>query len=162
METPAIRPRRSARALIVSPERQILLMRIRIGDPQRDLWITPGGGLNDVETTEVALRRELYEETGHTHIQIGPLVWRRRHQFRFNGETVDQSEEFFWCPTRKFEPLVTYLEEGDERDSFQELRWWPIEEIGKSTDNFVPAMMYQELVQLFENGTPKTPLNVGI
>jgi ADP-ribose pyrophosphatase YjhB (NUDIX family) len=41
-----------------------LLLGRRGKDPNRGLYVLPGGGVEDVETLEEALRREIMEETG--------------------------------------------------------------------------------------------------
>lgn len=161
MEPLAAQPRRSARALLISPDRQILLMKIRSLHSGRGYWITPGGGLQTGEEPVTALQRELFEETGLADAVIGRLVWRRRHQFQMNGVLVDQSEEFFLCMTERYEPRVVFLEEGYEQESFQELRWWPIDEISRSAENFVPAAMHRNLTILLGQEVPEEPWDVG-
>jgi 8-oxo-dGTP diphosphatase len=42
---------------------RVLLVRQR-GGPFKDAWLLPGGGLEDGESFEAALRREIAEETG--------------------------------------------------------------------------------------------------
>ncbi|WP_245350292.1 NUDIX hydrolase [Bradyrhizobium sp. UFLA03-84] len=52
--------RRAVRALIVTDDREVLLLRIR--PPHGDcFWIAPGGGIEGDEAPEAALRRELAE-----------------------------------------------------------------------------------------------------
>ena len=67
--------RRAVRALLTTPDRQILLMRVTFPNPHRVLWITPGGGLDPGEDRLTGLRRELREEVGRDDFQIGPEVW---------------------------------------------------------------------------------------
>jgi len=59
-------------ALVVDDERRVLLAR-RAVEPDVGLWDTPGGFLEEGEEPAIALRRELFEETGLT-IEIGDLV----------------------------------------------------------------------------------------
>lgn len=54
---------RGARALVINPENQVLL----VHHSYTDGWYLPGGGLKKNESPEAGIRRELREETGiHT------------------------------------------------------------------------------------------------
>ena len=55
----------------------------------QDVWITPGGGLLPGENYEEAARRELWEETGISDIELGPWVWARRHLFHWQNQIYE-------------------------------------------------------------------------
>ena len=57
-----MRIRRAVRAIVLDPDDRILL--VRFSFPSRDVWATPGGGIDEGESAEEAIRRELGEETG--------------------------------------------------------------------------------------------------
>jgi 8-oxo-dGTP diphosphatase len=79
-------------------------------------WEFPGGKIEDGESSEVALARELDEELGITAV-IGRRVARVRHKYR-NGGTIDL--QFF--AVREFEgPL--------ENRIFNDMRWVPVGEL---------------------------------
>ena len=59
--SPRLRP--GARALVVDPDEQILLLPVPVDDGV-SVWITPGGGIETGESPLDALRRELVEEVG--------------------------------------------------------------------------------------------------
>jgi hypothetical protein len=50
----------------------------------------------------------------------------------------------------------------DERQVFQELRWWPLAEIARSDELFVPRELARHLHDLIEHGPPTSPIRVGI
>ena len=77
--------RNAVRAIVLTPEPKVLLMRIRAPEGGDWFWITPGGGLEAGETEEAGLRRELKEELGLERFEVGPLVWRRQHTFNWGG-----------------------------------------------------------------------------
>ena len=57
-------PRRlTAIVACVDPSGRVLLVK-QIGGPYAGAWLLPGGGVDDGETVEQALRREMAEETG--------------------------------------------------------------------------------------------------
>ena len=66
--------RDAIRAIVLTPEREVLLMRIRAPEGGDWFWITPGGGLEPGESVEAGLRREMKEELGLEGFHIGPLV----------------------------------------------------------------------------------------
>ncbi len=152
----------AARALLVSPKREILLMRIQIPGTKRLVWITPGGGLHDGEDAEPALRRELEEETGLTDVPIGPEVWTRTSTFRWLGVEITRHERFFWIPIDHFEPTADRMPHELERDIFDGFRWWPIDEIHTSRERFAPRSLGDRLRELLEAGPPPRPIDVGL
>ena len=89
-------PRQAARALLLTNEGQILLLRIRLPAVPEPFWIAPGGGVEHDETAEACLRRELQEEVGLSDFAaLGPLVWMRQHTFDWDGRRLCQFERYF-------------------------------------------------------------------
>lgn len=58
------RERNIVSAVLVSKDNKILLGKIRDGGVYPDCWHIPGGGIEERETKEEALIREIQEETG--------------------------------------------------------------------------------------------------
>ena len=154
--------RHAVRALLVSPELQILLMKLQLKNPDHAFWIAPGGGVEQGEDLHDALRREIFEETGNGGVRIGPLVWHRQHEFEIDGESVHQFEEFFLCRTEEFDAVPKELNGPLERDCFRELRWWPLDEIGQSPEVFVPRTLFADLTTLMKGNLDDYPVDVGI
>jgi 8-oxo-dGTP diphosphatase len=67
-------------AAIIEREGTILIARRKKGDRQADMWEFPGGKIEEGETPEVCLRRELQEEFG-IDVVVGGLVGRSTHQY---------------------------------------------------------------------------------
>jgi 8-oxo-dGTP diphosphatase len=61
-----------AAAIIVNEQDELLIARRKMGKSQAGLWEFPGGKLEDGETPEACLRRELLEEMA---IEIAPYEW---------------------------------------------------------------------------------------
>jgi 8-oxo-dGTP pyrophosphatase MutT (NUDIX family) len=142
------RARRTARVLLVSSDDRVLLL--RGGDPQRPeagtWWFTPGGELEPGETPAQAARRELAEETGLDHDEMGPVVLQRATEFQFDGVVYEQAEDYFLVRTEPFEvdsSRWTLVEIA----TVVEHRWWPLNDL-RTTD----ATIYPEGLPEFLDG----------
>ena len=144
----AVEVRRGVRAVLLDPDGRILLCRFVKRDYGRVYWATPGGGVEDGEDDEACLRRELREETGLEDVEIGPSLWTRREIFRWVGRTLDQSETLHLVRVPHFEPRPT-VPVGPE--GITALRWWTLEEIEASPDDFIPHGL-PELLRALEPG----------
>jgi 8-oxo-dGTP pyrophosphatase MutT (NUDIX family) len=140
------RKREVVRALIVSPDSRLLLVNVILKD--KSIWITPGGGMENNEDMQSALRRELNEEIGRDSWNIGPVIWTRTHTFDFEGETLTQHENFHWIQSEWFAPPHE-MPDAHENQYFGGFRWWTVEELLGSKDVFAPrriAAYFQEAI----------------
>jgi len=122
--------RRAARALVVTPDRHVLLMKMAFPWLSRAIWIAPGGGLQRGETWEAAALRELQEETGFLATGIGPQLWERTLHIEHKEQITRLHERYFVVRARRFEPGSARLE-AQERGWFRGFRWWPLSELAK-------------------------------
>ncbi|MBK5253572.1 MAG: NUDIX hydrolase [Peptostreptococcaceae bacterium] len=60
------------RVVILDKENRILL--VKQHHEERDIWLVPGGGIEDGETSADAGKREVFEETG-LEINIKDMIW---------------------------------------------------------------------------------------
>jgi 8-oxo-dGTP pyrophosphatase MutT (NUDIX family) len=135
---PEATPRESIRAILLTPQDEILLLRIRKPGTGEYLWITPGGGREAGESIEETLRRELHEELGLRTFEMGPLVWTRQHTFEWAGKRICQDEKYFVVTAARFEPVMSDEAELKVLDCF---RWWPDAELRNSVDRLVPPSL---------------------
>ncbi|MBK9157153.1 MAG: NUDIX domain-containing protein [Propionibacteriaceae bacterium] len=155
------RLRAGVRALISGPDGRFLLAHLRIAGLLGGAWICPGGGVHPGETDEVALRRELAEETGLTSYTIGPHLWTKTAYASFEdseGEGYDgQIEKVFAVRSEHLtlNPAMTPSELNAE--GLEELRWWRRADIAASSDLFVPRILADLLDQLATAGPPAEP-----
>jgi 8-oxo-dGTP pyrophosphatase MutT (NUDIX family) len=131
--------RRAARVILIDEAGRVLLFRGL--DPHRPdagtWWFTPGGGLDDGETIEVAARREIREETGFVVTDLGPVVLERSIEFEVEGRQFDQHEFFFKVSVVGFD--IDNREWTDlERRLMIEHRWWTRDELAATTDIVYP------------------------
>jgi TDG/mug DNA glycosylase family protein len=111
--------RETVRAAVVDDRGRILLL--RYGDRYGDWWITPGGGREEGEDAEQALRRELEEEVGLVDFELGPLLW------ELAGWTIDEPGFGSFLSRVYLIRLARF--EAPHLTEAQELRWFSIPEL---------------------------------
>ncbi len=148
-EEPTVR--RAARVVLLDEAERVLLVRFEYGG--RSWWVVPGGGLEEGETHEGAARREVVEETGLNlrDRELGPWVWSREHVFSFEGRLYRQVERYFVATVSAFtpHPSVTGLVESLV---LRDLRWWTLEELDATTEEFAPEELPALARGLVEHG----------
>lgn len=144
--------RTAVRALLLTPEHEVLLMRIRPPDGSACFWIAPGGGLEEGESVEDALRRELKEELGLTEFACGPLVWRRHHTFDWGPRRISQHEEYRIVHVSRFDPVMSDLVEAQVTDCF---RWWHVDDLAKALERLTPLSLATIMRSYLNDGPPK-------
>ncbi|GIK36313.1 MAG: DNA mismatch repair protein MutT [Chloroflexota bacterium] len=150
--------RQAVRALLVSPEEELLLIKIIEPQSQRSFWLTPGGGIDPDESPTASLRREIFEETGLADFEIGPEVWYREHLFNWDGRAILQKERYYLIRVAHFEPTPQHLPDEVERMAFGGFRWWRAADIEQSPEAFAPRGLSKLLQALLQNGPPPQPL----
>lgn len=143
--------RRAIRALILTPEREVLLMRIRAPQGGAPFWIAPGGGMDPGETQEQALKRELAEELGLLNFDAGPVLWRRHHTFNWGERRLSQREQYRVVHLDRFEPVMS---DEVEAKVFQAFRWWPIADLARTSEKVTPTTLAAILDAYLSAGAP--------
>jgi 8-oxo-dGTP pyrophosphatase MutT (NUDIX family) len=138
--------RRAARVLVISEAGTVLLLQAQDSLGHR-WWLAPGGGLDAEESFEEAARRELREETGRD-LQIGPCIWTRRH-VQYERYFVARSDEFVVTPTVPDTYVIGH-------------RWWTLEEIRQSTEDFAPRRIADLLPPLLRGEYPDPVIDCGV
>ncbi len=128
--------RDAVRAILLTPAREVLLMRVVPPDGSTVFWITPGGGLDAGEEAEVGLRRELREELDLHAFEVGPLVFRRDHTFDWDGRRYRQKERLYVVHVERFEPRINDL---DEARTIERMHWWPVDELRSMSERVTPV-----------------------
>lgn len=152
--------RLAARAIVLDPDDRVLLVHWINEDNDVDVWLTPGGGLDEGEDVDDGLRRELREEAGLEGFEAGPTIWTRMHTFPWYGRTIEQRETFALVRAPRFEPRP---EAGAlEAEGVTEVRWWTLDELEASSATFAPRRLPELLRDLLGNGEPEKPIDVGV
>lgn len=158
-----LRIREAVRAIVLTPDEQVLLVRFEF--PAGTRWALPGGGIDPGETSDEALHRELVEELGLRDITIGPHVWNRLHIIPFlKGDFDGQREQVHLVHVdAAFEPQPMLTWEELNAEHVFEIRWWRIDEIAAATDTvFVPSGLAGHLRSLIDDGHPNAPVDVEV
>ena len=155
--------RHAVRAVVLDRQDRVLLFKA-FSDPARSryFWITPGGGVSEGESDEVALRRELAEETGLHAFEIGRCVWVREHVFPLptTGQLLRQRERFYLVRVDSHEVDISGWDEF-ERKFMAEPCWWTVDEIVASADSFAPGRLGHFLRDVVAGRLPVEPLDTG-
>jgi len=161
-ELPVVRE--AVRAVVLDRENRVLLFKA-FSDKGRSryFWITPGGGVTDGESDASALRRELAEECGLVACEIGPLVWVREHTFPFpdSGRLLRQREHYYLVRVDRHDVDVSGWDDF-ERNFMGEHRWWTVDEVEASEDQFAPRRLADFLADIVSGRIPNEPLDTGI
>jgi TDG/mug DNA glycosylase family protein len=150
--------RSAVRALVLDRHDRVLLVQFR-DDQGQVWWATPGGGIEDGENAESAIRRELVEEAGLADYELGPEIWRREHVFAWLGKILRQRERIFLVRVGEHEPAPTADLPAEQ---VFELRWWTLAELDSAPETLVPARLAQLVRQLLAGGPPATPIDAGV
>ena len=156
-----LRIRPAARAVVLDPHDRILLVRFEF--PHRSFWATPGGGIEESESPEGAIRRELEEEAGLSGFDLGPLIWTRLHIVPFvGGEWDGQHEQYHLVRTEAFTPQPRLSWEQLNAEFVFEIRWWTPDELDEADALFAPSRLPQLVRTLLRDGPPAEPVDAGV
>jgi TDG/mug DNA glycosylase family protein len=105
-------PRQTVRAVVRDAAGRIVLLHYR--ERYDAWWTTPGGGREPGESDEQTLRRELREEIGLEHFEIGSLLWERAgsrvydvHVPSFEVRRLTEAHEARWFSLDELDALPT-------------------------------------------------------
>ena len=157
MGEPRIRP--ATRALVLDEDERVLLVRFR--DDERAFWATPGGGVEEGETDDDALRRELLEEVGLADFDLDQHVWTRSAAL-ISGDWDGEVERIYVVRTPSFEPAPQLGWDELRAEGVTALRWWTLEELEAAHVQFAPSCLPLLVRELLVSGPPPEPLDVGV
>lgn len=143
-----LRERRSARLLITTPKRRVLLFRFVHKSGALDgnvYWATPGGGVEPGETFADAALRELREETGIRKAQLSEPIGRRVVPLQLpDGESVIAVEQYFVVSTDT-EVISRDSWTAEEREVMVGHQWWSREELSSTSETIYPEGLVEML-----------------
>jgi ADP-ribose pyrophosphatase YjhB (NUDIX family) len=156
------RLRSAVRALIVDDDEHVLLVKF-VFPSGIEVWALPGGGLEEGESHDDGLRRELHEELGLDHVEIGPHIWSREHIIPMTTGHDGQRDRIHLVRMPRFEPHPTIGWERLRAEFVHEMSWWSLDDIlGAGGVRFAPRRLAELLAQLLGDGPPSVPLDTGV
>ena len=157
-----MRIRNSSRAILLNPENKLFLFKFEFSmlSGHKTIWVTPGGEVENSETFEDALYREIYEELG---IELnGNYKWiyyRNRPFVTKSGEEFLSAERYYLVRIPHTKIYFNNMTRT-EKELTKEWKWWPIEEIQSSTESFFIDNLYEELNMIINGNIPEEPVEI--
>ncbi|MFE2108187.1 NUDIX hydrolase [Kitasatospora sp. NPDC059463] len=120
-------PRQAARTVVLDESGSVFLLRSDNSEVGVH-WTMPGGGIEPGETPWTGARRELWEETGWSDLEPGPLLCTWEHDFTWHGTPVRQHEHIYLTSGPHRGP-VGDVSAMHAADKILDWRWWTPEDL---------------------------------
>ena len=149
--------RNTARAIILTSDHEVLLMRMAFPWQKEEVWILPGGGIEEGENVESTVAREIYEETGLTDIEIIGEVWNQ--DLLIEAANLRLKQRYFLVRAERFDAKPTKQSEP-ENEWIREFRWWTVNSLVTSEIVVEPKLIAAGIQSLITLGLPAEPLDI--
>lgn len=132
------------RVILLDDKKRILM--VKQSHKERDVWMVPGGGVEEGETSREAGVREMLEETG-LKVKMGRLIW---HVEEVSEERGQRFVNFFLAePEGGSLKLGSDPELDEDCQVLAEVRFMSREELNGLEDLY-PEYLREELWQVLE------------
>ena len=134
------------RVIVLDEENRILM--VKHDHPERTVWMVPGGGIEEGESSAQAAAREVFEETG-LEVEVSGLVWHVEEV----SERGQRFVNFFRARVTGGELKPGHDPElAGEEQVLADIRFMSREEVA-ALENLYPEFLRHELWQHLEQGT---------
>lgn len=144
--------RRAGRVLLRDVDGRVLMIRTKLGDDVN--WVSPGGGVEEGESSAQAAVRELAEETGiEVTLPDGDRpVHTERAVFRFGADLLDQTDDYYLVDRPGPVPRTGARLSVQEETSIVEYRWCAPAELRRLAEPVWPFGLADLLDSLMSAG----------
>jgi len=155
-----MRPRPTARVLLLDPEGRILLMKGRLpSHPQGpSFWFTIGGGVEPGESIQEAAAREIVEESGLTDAVLGEVAWYREVIMADADHEPRLFQEHYIVARTAGGALSRAGWLPHEHALTDALRWWTLDELRLTDETVFPETIAELLPDVLAGATRPEPL----
>jgi len=157
--------RTAARVILIDPSDRVLLLGARDPADSRVVWFVPGGGVEGNETLAQAAVRELHEEVPQAAgVALEGPVWRRHHDFSWNGRRISQTEFYFVGRLKSSFAAESVDVGGAEAQFFEGARWASVEDLATWLPDAVmaPRRLPELLRPILKGELPASPIDTGV
>lgn len=154
--------RKRSSALLISPENKLFLLKFEFAflNHGKTLWVIPGGGVEEGETFEQGLQRELYEELGLDIVVAEPHVFFRRMPFtNKSGEEFISDERYFIVKVPDEKAFFDNMSVGETKLT-KEGKWWSVDDIRLSDEEFFTDDLDIILEDIISDNLTTTPQEI--
>ena len=158
--------REIARALVFDPRDRLLLIAyeaMRDVDPSRPglrkFWFLPGGGIDEGESDEEALRRELDEEIGVKDFALGPWVARCEGPFVLFRKARFGRERY--AVVRLHDDRIDTARLAETEDNpVLGVHWWTLDELSGTSEAVEPQGLAALAARILRGDIPEEPVRL--
>ena len=162
--------RNSIKTLLLNSKNELLLVCTEDpkttsidGKSHKRFWSCIGGEMEQGETSQQALLREIEEETGITpdKIKLGPLVWFGEFDLMLSGTLTHIKQQFIVAHTTQNDFHLNNLTE-EEKPIIKNLKWFPLKDIITCSDVIYPILLREHITDIIVGTYPKEPLELNL
>lgn len=146
----AMNVRKAVRGIILDSNANILLIRMKAdlskGEQKHltEFWLSPGGKIEESESDEQALKREIKEETGIDDICIERFLFADERLNTWHGFPLRLFNRYYLVRSQETEINSKDLRE-DEKGAVLGYKWWSLDELSATQEAIFPPNLVQKI-----------------